>query len=280
MNKKVAVGLIQMKHSADPRENLAKAIKNIRATAKRGAQIICLSELFLSEYFCQSKDKKFFALAESIPGTTTKILSALAFELGVVLVASLYEKTSQNKYFNTSVVFDADGSIAGKYRKMHIPDDPTNHYGEAYYFSGGDLGFKAVATKYGKIGPLICYDQWFPESARAVAAKGAEILFYSTAIGWPTKDRAELNQAEHDAWQVIQRSHAIANNVYVVAVNRTGQEGNLKFWGTSFVADPYGRVIKKASANTETNLVVECDFAVKAEKDRDWPFLSQRLTKI
>ena len=252
------VGLVQMHCTNDIRANLDKAIQAIRDLADRGANVICLPELFCSEYFCQTRNDDFFSLAESIPGPTSETLRDLAKQLGVTIIASLFEKTSESKFFNTVAVLGDTGDLLGIYRKMHIPDDPENGYDEAYYFQPGDLGFQVFNTKYGKISPMICWDQWYPEGARLCATKGAQVLFYPTAIGWPLKDRHELNVAEHDAWQIIQRSHAIANNVFVVAVNRVGLQDGLNFWGTSFVADPYGRVLAKASTNKEENLLVEC----------------------
>ncbi len=271
----VKVGLIQMTCSDVPRENLDKIIAGIRDLAGRGAQIISTSELPSSKYFCQTKDDSRFALAEAIPGPTTEKLSKVAAEGDVVILMSLFEKADDGKFYNTVAVIDADGKYLGKYRKMHIPDDPENGYDEAYYFAKGDEGYKVFDTKYAKIAPMICYDQWFPEGARLAAAQGAQILFYPTAIGWPQKDRKELNAAEHEAWQIMQRSHAIANNVFVCPINRVGVEGALKFWGTSFVSDPYGRVIAKADTESETNLLATCDLFVTDEMRKDWPFLKQ-----
>ena len=278
MARNVRVGLIQMKSLETPQENLESAIKNIEEVAKKGAQIVCLSELFLTPYFCQTKDDKFFDLAEAIPGPTTQALGEVARKNKVVVICSIYEKAGE-KYYNTAVVIDADGKYLGKYRKMHIPDDPDNGYDEAYYFSPGDLGFLVFETKYAKVAPMICFDQWFPEGARIVATKGAEILFYPTAIGWPLANRPELNPAEHEAWQIMHRSHAIANNVFVVAVNHVGLEGSTNFWGTALVSDPYGRVLAKASADKEENLVVECDLDLIDQMRKDWPFLSARVVK-
>lgn len=281
MNKKVKIGLVQMKCGPDSKENLAKAIAGIRDCAMKGANIVCLPELFMSPYFCQGpKDEKFFDLAESIPGPTTHALSQVAKESNTVIVASLFEKTATGKYFNSTAVIGQDGEIIGTYHKMHIPSLPADLYAENYYFEKGDEGFKVFETPFGKIATLICYDQWFPEGARAVASKGAQIIFYPTAIGWPQMDRAELNTAEHDAWQTIQRSHGIANNVFIAPVNRIGLEDQLKFWGTSFVSDPYGRVIAKASTDKEENLVAECDLGIIDSMRVEWPFLDERRIKV
>lgn len=271
----VKVGLIQMTCSDNPAENLEKIIVAIRELAKKGAQIVSTGELPLSKYFCQQKNRRFFNLAEAIPGPRTDALSRVASELKVVILMSLFEKADDGKFYNTVAVIDADGKYLGKYRKMHIPDDPENGYDEAYYFAKGNEGVKVFSTRYGRVCPMICYDQWFPEGARSAAAQGAQILFYPTAIGWPQKDGRELNEAEHDAWQVIQRSHAIANNVFVCPVNRVGLEGDLKFWGTSFVCDPYGRVVAKADSESETNLLATCDLSITDEMRKDWPFLKQ-----
>lgn len=273
-----------MKSLETPEENLAKAEKNIEDAAKKGAQIICLSELFLTPYFCQTKDDRFFALAEKIPGPTTQALGEIAKKNNAVIICSIYEKANK-KFYNTAVVIDADGTLVGKYRKMHIPDDAENDYDEAYYFSPGDLGFQVFQTKYAKVGPMICFDQWFPEGARITASKGAEILFYPTAVGWPLTparpelNLSELNPAEHEAWQIMHRSHAIANNVFVAAVNHVGIEGSTNFWGTAIVSDPYGRIIGKASTDKEENLIVECNLDLIDQMRKDWPFLSARVIK-
>ena len=268
-----------MKHGDDPLQNLNKALERINKLAERGAQIICLSELFLSPYFCQTRNKKYFKLAEPVPGPLTKVLQNVARDNGVVLVGSLYEKAGPHTYFNTAVVIDADGKYLGKYRKLHIPNDPANYYGEAYYFKPGDLGVKVFKTKFGKIAPLVCWDQWFPEAARAAALKGAQIIFYPTAIGWQLTERPGINEAEYEGWQVMQRAHAIANNVFIAAVNRVGLEHKLKFWGTSFVADPYGRLLAKAPNHTEKDLLVECDLSLIPQMRKDWPFLKARRLK-
>ncbi len=326
MGKKVTLGLIQMHCTEKREENLEKALNAIRDVASKGAQIVCLPELFLGPYFCQQHDDKYFAMAEPVPGEATEIFSKLAKEKKIVIMLSIYELASDGLRYNTVVVIDADGTLLGKYRKMHVPNDPEHGYDETYYFAPGDLGFQVFETKYAKVSPMICYDQWFPEGARMCALKGAEILFYPTAIGWPevvrkavrsggasedgsaaesaAADEAEISEkisaeesavpigkadrpnkeyfdsAENDAWQVTQRSHAIDNHVFVAAVNRTQQEQGLNFWGTSFVCDPYGVVLGKASADKEENLVVECDLGLIDLKRADWPFLKERRIKV
>jgi len=275
---KFRAGLIQMSCSRDPNENLAKAEWKIREAAGRGAQIICLQELFRSEYFCRAEDAAQFALAEPVPGPSTERLGALAKELGVALIASLFERRAAGLYHNTAAVIDADGSLAGLYRKMHIPDDPL--YYEKYYFTPGDLGFLNFDTRFGRIGVLICWDQWYPEAARLSAMAGAGILFYPTAIGWHSSEKALDGAAQLDAWRTIQRAHAIANGVYVAAVNRVGYEGppgvGLEFWGSSFVADSFGQLIAEASSGVEETLIVECDPQRAEEVRRDWPFFRDR----
>jgi N-carbamoylputrescine amidase len=270
----VSVGLVQMSCSEHPEENLEKAVERIRLAARHGAQIVCLQELFRSLYFCQSEDTTCFGLAEPIPGPTTEALRQLAAELGVVVVASLFEQRAEGLFHNTAVVIDADGSLLGKYRKMHIPDDPL--YYEKFYFTPGDLGFRTFQTRYAKIGVLVCWDQWFPEGARLTALSGAQILFYPTAIGWHLAEIPDERQAQHQAWEVIQRSHAVANGVYVAAVNRVGTEGGLQFWGASFVSDPFGRIVKRASHDTEEMLVVTCDLTRLETVRQNWPFLRDR----
>jgi N-carbamoylputrescine amidase len=275
----VKIGIVQMSMSDSREENKAKAIRSARALAADGAQIICFSELFLGPYFCQTKDEKFFDLAEVIPGNTSEEFSALAKELGAVIIASLYEH-ADGKRFNTAIVCDADGTYLGKYRKMHIPDDPAHGFGETFYFEHGDLGFKVFDTRFGKIAPMICWDQWFPEGARIAAASGAEILFYPTAIGWnDVVDPKPIQEAEHEAWQTIQRSHAIANGVFVVAVNRIGTEGDLRFWGTSFVSDPYGRFVAKFSHDEEESRIVSIELPLIDEMRSSWPFLECRRVR-
>jgi N-carbamoylputrescine amidase len=270
----VKVGLVQMSCDPKPEANLKKAIARIDEAAKKGAQIVCLQELFRSQYFCQAEDIELFKLAETIPGPTTESLSRVARQKKVVIIASLFEKRAAGVYHNTAVIINADGKIAGKYRKMHIPDDPL--YYEKFYFTPGDLGFQTHDTRFGKVGTLVCWDQWFPEAARLTALAGAQFLFYPTAIGWLPDEKEETNQAQHSAWETIQRAHAIANGVFVVVVNRVGGEGKLNFWGQSFVADPFGRVIAKASADKEEVLVVACDLDKIEETRQNWPFLRDR----
>jgi N-carbamoylputrescine amidase len=270
----ISIGLVQMSCAQDPEKNLKKAIARIGDAAKRGAQVVCLQELFRSRYFCQTEDIALFKLAETIPGPSTEALSKVARKHKVVIVASLFEKRAAGIYHNTAVIIDADGSIAGKYRKMHIPDDPL--YYEKFYFTPGDLGFKTHQTKYGSIGALVCWDQWFPEAARLTVLGGAQFLFYPTAIGWLPGEGEEMNQAQHAAWETIQRAHAIANGVFVVVVNRVGHEGKLTFWGQSFVADPFGRIIAKASSDKEEVLVVNCDLNLIEMTRQNWPFLRDR----
>ncbi len=272
-NGAVSVGLIQMSMADDPVLNLKKAVQSIEKAAQKGAKIICLPELFRSLYFCQTHDQKHFALAESIPGPTTVLLSNLAKRKSVVIIAPLFEKRAEGIYHNSAVVIDADGKILGKYRKMHIPDDP--HFYEKYYFSPGDLGFQVFDTRYGKIAVLICWDQWFPEAARLAALNGAQILFYPTAIGWHDSDKA-LVKAQQTGWEVVQRGHAVANELFVAVVNRTGREGKLNFWGRSFIADPFGSMIAQASENKEQILMAECDLTQIEETRQNWPFLRDR----
>jgi N-carbamoylputrescine amidase len=275
---KFRVGLIQMACSRDPGENLAKAEWRIREACGRGAQIVCLQELFRSQYFCREEDARLFDLAEPIPGPTTEALARLARELSAVIVGSLFERRAPGVYHNTAVVIDADGALLGLYRKMHIPDDPL--YFEKFYFTPGDLGFRHFDTRYGRIAALVCWDQWYPEAARVAALGGAEVLFYPTAIGWHPSEKAQHGAAQHDAWRTIQRSHAIANGLYVAAVNRVGFEGppdsGLEFWGASFVADPFGQMLAEASHDREETLVVECDRRRIEEVRRNWPFLRDR----
>ena len=274
LSRGVKVGLVQMSCEQQPETNLKKAIARINDAAKRGAQIVCLQELFRSQYFCQTEDIDLFKLAETIPGPSTEALAKVARQKNVVIVASLFEKRAAGVYHNTAVIIDKSGKIAGKYRKMHIPDDPL--YYEKFYFTPGDLGFQVHDTAYGKVGTLVCWDQWFPEAARLTALGGAEFLFYPTAIGWLPNEEQEMNEAQHAAWETIQRSHAIANGVFVVVVNRVGREGKLNFWGQSFVADPFGRIIAKASSDKEEILVVTCDLSKIDETRQNWPFLRDR----
>ncbi len=270
----VSVGLIQMRCGEDPEENFTRSTQNIQTAASKGAQIICLQELFCSRYFCQKEDVAFFDLAEPIPGPTTDRLSHLAQELQVVIIASIFEKRAPGLYHNSAVTFDPSGKRVGKYRKMHIPDDP--YYYEKFYFTPGDLGFQSYSTPYAELGVLVCWDQWFPEAARLTALKGAQILFYPTAIGWLEGEVEEANQAQYTAWETIQRGHAVANGVFLAAVNRVGREEKLTFWGQSFVCDPFGRVLARASAEEEEVLVVECNLREIEETRRNWPFLRDR----
>jgi len=272
------LGLVQMRMATGPDENLDSAIQSIRQAAKSGAQVICLPELFRTQYFCQSQDPEIFELAEPVPGPTTHALAAVAKELVVVVIGSVFEKRTEGVYHNSAVVLDADGRMAGVYRKMHIPDDPL--YYEKYYFTPGDLGFQAFDTRFGTVGTLVCWDQWFPEAARLCTLQGAVLLAYPTAIGWHPSEKARFGKEQVAAWQIIQRSHAIANGVFVVAVNRVGHEGppdgGLEFWGHSFVADPFGVVLAEATSDGPEVLVVECDLGRIAEVRRNWPFLRDR----
>ena len=272
----VKVGLVQMSCTDDVSENLDKAVKGIKDAASKGAQIVCLQELFTSLYFCDVEDYDKFNLAEAVPGPSTNALGLVAKELDVVIVASLFEKRAQGIYHNTTAVIDADGSYLGKYRKMHIPDDPA--YFEKFYFTPGDLGYKVFKTKFATLGVLICWDQWYPEAARLTALAGAEILFYPTAIGWATSQNQETNDEQFNAWQTIQRSHAIANGVHVVSVNRVGleQNGLMKFWGGSFVSNPFGKLLAHASHDQEEVLVVEVDLAKTDQYRTHWPFMRDR----
>jgi N-carbamoylputrescine amidase len=280
MDEKLTVGLLQRKCSADPDANLEGTITAIREAAKRGAQIVCLEELFRSQYFCREENADRFDLAEPIPGPTTEALSKLASELGIVIVGSIFERRAAGLYHNTAVVLDADGALLGLYRKMHIPDDPL--YYEKFYFTPGDLGFPNFNTRFGRIAALVCWDQWYPEGARLSTLRGANIIFYPTAIGWHRSEKAQFGAAQLDAWRTIQRSHAIANGIFIAAVNRVGFEGppdnGLEFWGSSFVADPFGQVMAEASTDKEETLVVECDLRHMEEVRRNWPFLRDRRT--
>jgi N-carbamoylputrescine amidase len=272
----VQIGLVQMSCSKDVASNIDKATKEIRNAAQNGAQIICLQELFTSLYFCDVEDYDNFQLAEVIPGPTTSIMSHLAKELGVVIIVSLFEKRAEGLYHNTTAVIDADGTYLGKYRKMHIPDDPSFY--EKFYFTPGDLGYKVFQTKFAKIGVLICWDQWYPEAARITSLMGAEILFYPTAIGWATDQDEETNQDQYDAWQTIQRSHAVANGVPVVSVNRVGleQNGAMNFWGGSFVTNAQGKLLFLASHEKEETKVVDLDLTQSNYFRMHWPFLRDR----
>ena len=272
----VKVGLVQMSCTAVKEENLSNAIAKVREAAAKGAQIVCLQELFTSLYFCDTEDYDHFKLAEAIPGPSTDVLGALAKELNVVIIASLFEKRTQGIYHNTTAVLDADGSYLGKYRKMHIPDDPAFY--EKFYFTPGDLGYKVFNTKYAKLGVLICWDQWYPEASRITALMGAEILFYPTAIGWATSQNEATNTEQYNAWQTIQRSHAVANGVHVVSVNRVGfeQNGAMKFWGGSFVSNPFGTLLYKASHDEEEIAVIDIDTQKTDSYRTHWPFLRDR----
>jgi N-carbamoylputrescine amidase len=282
---KFKIGLLQLSATSDPEHNLRHAAEKVHEVAARGAQVVCLPELFQTQYFCQREDAALFDLAEPIPGPTSNKLSEVAKQEHIVLIASLFEKRAAGVYHNTAVVLDADGALRGLYRKMHIPDDPL--YYEKFYFTPGDLGFRAFDTKVGRVGTLVCWDQWYPEGARLTALQGAQVLFYPTAIGWHPSEKAEFGAAQHDAWRTIQRAHAIANGVYVAVVNRVGFEtgnirGNsapgdgLEFWGGSFVCDPFGRVIAEAAQDREEILVAEVDLHIIEEVRRNWPFLRDR----
>jgi len=263
-----------MSSAGDAAANLAKAIRGIEDAARKGAHVVCLQELFRTRYFCQSEDASVFDLAEPIPGPTTEALGKAARQQGVTVIASLFERRAAGVYHNTAAVIDASGAVGGIYRKMHIPDDPL--YYEKYYFTPGDTGFLSFPTPQARIGALVCWDQWYPEAARLTALKGAEVLFYPTAIGWHHREKAEHGEAQHSAWETIQRSHAIANGIFVAVVNRVGAEDGLEFWGGSFVADPFGRILAKASNSKEETLVVACDLALIEDTRRNWPFLRDR----
>jgi N-carbamoylputrescine amidase len=282
---KFRVGLVQMSCGPDPDENVEKAAQRVREAADGGAQVVCLPELFRTQYFCQREDADLFDLAEPIPGPTTQRIAEVAREKKVSVVVSVFERRAVGVYHNTAAVLDADGTLKGIYRKMHIPDDPL--YYEKYYFTPGDLGYKCFDTEYGNIGTLVCWDQWYPEGARLTAIQGANVLFYPTAIGWHPAEKAEYGKAQHDAWRTIQRAHAIANGVYVAVVNRVGHEtGNirgdkaegagLEFWGGSFFCDPFGQVIAEASHDREEILIGEVDPKQMETVRRNWPFLRDR----
>jgi len=272
----VKVGIIQMSCEASKATNNQKAIEKIKEAAQKGAQIICLQELFSSLYFCDVESYENFKLAESIPGETTEKLSELAKQLGIVIIASLFEKRAEGLYHNTTAVMDADGAYLGKYRKMHIPDDPSFY--EKFYFTPGDLGYKVFKTKFANIGVLICWDQWYPEAARITSLMGAEMLFYPTAIGWATSQDEVTNEEQYNAWQLIQRSHAVANGVPVISVNRVGleQNGAMKFWGGSFVSNPFGTLLYKASHENEEIAVIDIDTEKSDSYRTHWPFLRDR----
>ena len=280
MAEKFTIGLIQKKCSPDPKDNLDRTIAGVREAANRGAQIVCLQELFRTQYFCREENHDSFDLAEPIPGPTSDALGKLAKELRVVIVASLFERRAAGLYHNTAAVLDADGSLAGIYRKMHIPDDPL--YYEKFYFTPGDLGVPSFDTRHARIAAQICWDQWYPEGARLASLRGASVVLYPTAIGWHPSEKSQYGAAQLDAWRTIQRSHAIANGIFVAAVNRVGFEGppdsGIEFWGSSFVADPFGQVIAQASADEEEILIAECDPRRMEEVRRNWPFLRDRRT--
>lgn len=277
-SKPFTLALVQMRCDDDPAVNLRRACDALREAAARGARVACLPELFLTPYFCQTEDARHFDLAEPVPGPTTDALSRVARETAMAVVGSVFERRAAGVYHNTAVVIDADGALRGLYRKMHIPDDPL--YYEKYYFTPGDTGFLATETKYAKVGTLVCWDQWFPEAARLTALRGAEVIFYPTAIGWHPAEKAEFGEAQSNAWVTVQRAHAISNGVFVAAVNRIGHEGppdgGIEFWGGSFVADPFGRVLARASQGAEEILTVTCDPALMEQTRRNWPFLRDR----
>jgi N-carbamoylputrescine amidase len=268
------LALVQMSCAADKRANVEKALARIGEATAAGANVICLQELFASRYFCQSEDHRQFDLAEPIPGPTSRALADAAKQHGVVIVASLFERRAPGLYHNTAVVLDADGDTAGIYRKMHIPDDPL--YYEKFYFTPGDLGFRAMDTQAGKLGACVCWDQWYPEAARLTAMAGAQVIFYPTAIGWLLDEKEEYGVSQHSAWETMMRSHAIANGVFVAAVNRVGREGGIEFWGASFVADPNGNVLARGSHDKEETLLVECDVSRIDVVRTHWPFLRDR----
>ncbi|QEC78914.1 carbon-nitrogen hydrolase [Mucilaginibacter ginsenosidivorax] len=271
---KVNVGIVQMTCTADKQQNLQKAIAKVREAARNGAQVVCLQELFTTLYFCDEENYDNFKLAEAIPGPSTDELSKVAGELNVVIIASLFEKRAHGVYHNTAAVLDADGSYLGKYRKMHIPDDPGFY--EKFYFTPGDLGYKVFNTKFARVGVLICWDQWFPEAARITALMGADILFYPTAIGWDITQDEATNVEQYSAWQIIQRSHAVANGIHVVSVNRVGDEAGVKFWGGSFFANPFGVIIHQTTQDQEEVIVKELDFDKSDYYRTHWPFLRDR----
>jgi N-carbamoylputrescine amidase len=280
MTQKFKVGLVQMSMSADGQENLEKAAARVAEAARKGAQVVCLPELYRSPYFCQREDQALFDLAETVPGPSSERLSKVAREAGVAVVVPIFEKRAPGLYHNSAVILDADGKTAGLYRKMHIPDDPSFY--EKFYFTPGDLGFKAFDTRFGKVGTLICWDQWYPEGARLTALQGAAVLFYPTAIGWHPHEKAQHGAHQRDAWRTVQRGHAIANGCYVAAVNRVGHERTqpgepgLEFWGTSFLCDPFGVVVAEASTDREEILVADVDLGRIEEVRRGWPFLRDR----
>ena len=278
MVDKFTIGVIQMRSSGNREENLAHATEKIREAAARGAQIVCLHELFLSQYFCREENPDYFNLAEPIPGPSTEALGAIARERKIAIVASLFERRGPGVYHNTAAVIDADGSLLGRYRKMHIPDDPL--YYEKFYFTPGDLGFPVFDTRYARIAVQVCWDQWYPEGSRLVSLAGAQVIFYPTTIGWHPHEKREFGAAQLDAWRTIQRSHAIANGVYAAVANRVGFEGTpdggLEFWGSSFIADPFGEMLAQSTDSAEDILITECDPARSEDVRRNWPFFRDR----
>jgi N-carbamoylputrescine amidase len=281
MRNRFTVALIQMACAPDPRENLDRAMARVEEAARSGAGLVCLPELFRSQYFCQREDAAFFDLAEPVPGPTTEVMAKIAKKRNVVIIAPVFERRAPGLYHNSAAVIDSTGELVGLYRKMHIPDDPA--YYEKFYFTPGDLGFRAFDTRVGRIATLICWDQWYPEAARLAALQGACVLFYPTAIGWHPAEKQEFGAAQRDAWRTIQRGHAIANGLYVAAVNRVGHEKpavpgvlGLEFWGSSFVSDPFGVVVKEASPDREETLLAEIDLARVEDVRRNWPFLRDR----
>jgi N-carbamoylputrescine amidase len=273
-NRKISIGTIQMTCTSDVASNISKAVQGIRDAAAKGANIICLQELFSSLYFCNVENYDSFSLAESIPGPSTEIMQKLAAELGIVIIASLFEKRADGLFHNTTIVVDSDGKFLGKYRKNHIPDDPGFY--EKFYFAPGDTGYGVFKTRFATVGIMICWDQWYPEAARIAALMGAEILFYPTAIGWALSQSDKANIQQHAAWQTIQCSHAIANGVFVVSVNRTGTEGNVRFWGGSFISNPFGKILYKASHEKEEVAVTQLNLNEIAFYRMHWPFLRDR----
>ena len=276
---KTKIALVQMRCGPEPEKNFSRAVEFVRRAATNGAQIICLPELFRSQYFCQTEEHKFFELAEEIPGRSTTALGELARELGIVIVASLFEKRRAGVYHNSAAIIDADGNLLGKYRKMHIPDDPLYH--EKFYFTPGDLGFQSWKTSRGNLGVLVCWDQWYPEAARLTALRGAEIIFYPTAIGWHPREKAEFGKAQHSSWELIQRSHAVANGCYVAAANRVGHEApaggdGIEFWGQSFICGPDGEILAKGSVDQEEIVQAEVHWSRVNEQRTHWPFLRDR----
>ncbi|MBI2167409.1 MAG: carbon-nitrogen hydrolase [Candidatus Omnitrophica bacterium] len=270
----VRVGLLQMSPEPSPARNLQKALQGIDEAARRGAKIICLEELFLTRYFPQTEAARHFKLAEPIPGPTTRALAEAARKHKVVILGSIFEKRAGGIYHNSAVLIGPEGKLLGKYRKMHLPDDPGFY--EKFYFTPGDLGFQSFSTPHGRIGMLVCWDQWFPEAARLTALSGAEILFYPSAIGWAAGESPKVRKRQQSAWELIQRSHAVANGVFVCAVNRVGREGKIKFWGSSFVADPFGGLVAKAGPEREEILIADCDLSKIRQTREDWPFLRDR----